>query len=469
METVKADCLVIGAGPGGYAAAWAAAERGRRVQLIEHTPRLGGVCLHHGCIPSKALLHATALIREAKGLSSKRGIEFGEPTIKLETLRAWIQSIVERLEQGIRSVSRSKGIELIVGRARWVDASTLQVDTPTGPQRFSYQQAILAVGSRPTLPRTLAVRDPRIMTSTEALACDEIPRDLLVVGGGYIGLELGTVYATLGSRVVLVEAMPSVLPGVDLDLVRPLLRATQRLFTAIHCDTRVVAMERVGEQITVVCEGLGGTTSAVYDRVLVAVGRVPNTDALGLEHTQVTTDAQGFVTVNAMQQTSDPAIYAIGDIVGGPLLAHKAHHEARVAVEALTGHARAQMTRVIPAVIFTDPEVAWCGLTETAANAAGIPVRVVRFPWAASGRAVSMDRPDGLTKLLIEPSTERILGVGMVGAGAGELISEGALAMEVGATARTLADVIHPHPTLSETLMECAERFYSAPTRLAAR
>ena len=469
MESITTDIVVIGAGPGGYAAAFYAADKGKRVILVEQDARLGGVCLNRGCIPSKALLHATALMREANASGDIRGITFGVPHVNLATLRAWKESVLERLGQGISGLSRQRGVAVWHGRAQFEDSTTLRVQTEEGLRQIRYQTAIVAVGSQPTLPEPFALGDPRIMTSTEALELDEIPPALLVVGGGYIGLELGTVYATLGSRVVLVEAMESILMGVDPDLARPVVRYVERAFAALHLGTTVAAIDARGTQLHVTVETHGERHDERYDRVLVCIGRVPNCEGLGLERTKVTRDAKGFIAVNERQQTADPSIYAIGDVVGGPLLAHKAAREARVAVEVIAGEASSRADVIIPAVVFTDPEIAWCGLTEAEARARGVPVEVAKFPWSASGKAVSLDRPDGLTKLIVDPETERILGVGIVGVNAGELIGEGVLAIELGATANEMAKTVHPHPTLSETLQEAAELFYGYATHAVAR
>lgn len=468
MKHFETDLVVVGAGPGGYAAAFYAADLGQKVILVEQDARLGGVCLNAGCIPSKALLHATGLVRESR-VSAKRGIRFPEPEIDLGALRAWKEGILEKLGGGIRTLAERRSVEVTRGRGYFEDSRTLRVETEAGQKFIRFGAAILAVGSKPALPAAFDLGNPRVMTSTEALDLEEIPRGLLVVGGGYIGLELGTVYATLGSSVVLVEATGSLLPGMDPDLVRPVQQYAQRAFKEVRLNVKVSKMSTHGKQIKVVMETAGQKREELYDRVLVSIGRVPNCENLGLENTKVAKDGKGFVQVNEKQQTADPAIYAIGDVVGGALLAHKASKEARVAVEALTGENVSSREVLIPAVVFTDPEVAWVGLTEASAVAKKIPVEVARFPWAASGRALTLDRPDGLTKLILEPGTERLLGVGIVGHGAGELISEGALAMEMGATAKDLAETVHPHPTLSETLMECAESFYGTSTHLFLR
>lgn len=468
MEPLKSEIVVLGAGPGGYAAAFYAADKGHKVILVEQQKRLGGVCLNHGCIPSKALLHATQLVREAR-ISSARGISFGEPRIDLARMRAWKDSILDKLAQGIAGLAQRRGVEVFQGRGHFEASQTLRVETQDGQKFINYEKAILAVGSKPAMPSAFDLGNKRVMTSTEALDLEEIPNELLVVGGGYIGMEMGTVYASLGSKVTLVELLDSLLLGADPDLVRPVTRYAQEAFKETRLKTKVLKMATSGKQIKVTMESEKQRREELYDRVLVCVGRAPNCNDLGLQNTKVETDDNGFAKVNDQQQTSDPAIYAIGDVAGGAMLAHKAAKEAKVAVDSITGEASSSAGVIIPAVVFTDPEVAWCGLTETEAKEKGIQVEVAKFPWAASGRALTLDRPDGTTKLIIEPETERILGVGIVGVGAGELISEGVLAVEMGATARDLANSVHPHPTLSETLMECAEVFYGYPTHTFVR
>ena len=462
MEPIKTDIVVLGAGPGGYAAAFYAADLGKKVILVEKDKRLGGVCLNRGCIPSKALLQATKLVTEARE-SAHRGITFETPKIELEKLRAWKESVLEKLGGGIKSLAQKRGVTVINGRGYFEGSQLLRVESEQGQQFISYDKAIVAVGSRSALPKAFDLGNPRIMTSRGALELEEIPKDLLIVGGGYIGMELGTVYAALGSQVVVVEALDSILAGADADLARPVLARAKKMFKEIRLKTRVLKMSTAGKQIKVVTELDGKPREELFDRVLVAVGRWPNSDDLGLEQTKVARDDKGFIQVNARQETADPAIYAIGDIAGGLMLAHKAAKEARIAVECITG-ADSKFEHVVPAVVFTDPEVAWCGLTENEAAAKNIPVQVAKFPWGASGRALTYDRTDGLTKLILEPETERVLGVGIVGHGAGELIAEGVLAVEMGATARDLAECIHPHPTLSETVMEAAETFFGHAT-----
>ena len=468
MEPIKTEIVVIGAGPGGYAAAFYAADLGRRVLLVERDERLGGVCLNRGCIPSKALLHATQVIDEA-ALSEARGVIFGKPRLELDKLRAWKGSVIDRLARGLDGLCSRRGVRRLHGRGHFEDSRTLRVETAEGQQFINYDKAVIAVGSRPAMPAAFDLGNQRIMTSTEALELEDVPGRLLVVGGGYIGMELGTVYARLGSEIVLVEALSDLLPGVDADLVRPVARVAESLFKDIRVKTKVLRMATSGKKIKVAMEVNGAAREESYDRVLVSVGRTPSYEDLGLENTGVRIGADGFIECNDQQQTADPAVYAIGDATGGALLAHRATKEARVAVEVIAGESSTVTDVVIPAVVFTEPEVAWCGLTEREARARKAPVEIVKFPWSASGRALTLDRPEGLTKLILEPETERILGMGITGAGAGELIGEGVLAIEMGATARDLAESVHPHPTLSETLMECAEMFYGAATHTPPR
>ena len=468
MDPIKTDIVVVGAGPGGYAAAFYAADLGMKVMLIEREARLGGVCLNRGCIPSKALLYATHQITSARE-SEHRGITFAAPTVDLAKLRTWKESILTKLGGGIAQLAKMRHVEVVTGRAYFEGSQTLRIETDKGQQFVNYEQAIIAVGSLPALPKAFDLGNPRVMTSNEALEIEDIPQNLLVVGGGYIGMELGTVYAALGSRVVVVEALDTILAGADADLARPVIAYAKKAFKEVRLKTKVAKMSTVGKQIKVtIDDGSGTMRDELYDRVLVSVGRVPNAADLGLENTKVERDERGFIKVNPRQETSDPHIMAIGDIAGGVMLAHKASKEARVAVEVLTGEASV-FESVIPAVVFTDPEVAWCGLTETEAKAKGIPHENAKFPWGASGRALTLDRPDGVTKLIIDPETERILGVGITGHGAGELIAEGVLALEMGATVRDLAETVHPHPTLSETMMEAAEVYFGHATHTYIR
>ena len=468
MEATKAEVIVIGGGPGGYAAAFYAADKGKKVILVEQEKNLGGVCLNRGCIPSKALLNATHHITAARE-SAHRGITFSEPQIDLDKLRAWKDGVIQKLASGVTMIAQRRGVQVIHGRGYFEDAKTLRVETADGQKFFNFEQVIIAVGSKPAMPKVFDLGNPRIMTSTEALQIEDVPENLLVIGGGYIGMELGTVYATLGSKVTVVEALEAILAGGDPDLVRPVVRYAEKNFREVRLKAKVVKMATVGKQIKVITEKDGQQKEEMYDRVLVSVGRVPNAGDLGLEHTGVELDDRGFIKVNAQQQTNVAGIYAIGDIAGGVMLAHKAAREARVAVENIVGENTTFENVIIPAVGFTDPEVAWCGLTENEAKAKNIEIEVAKFPWAASGRAISYDRTDGLTKLIVDPQSERILGVGIVGHGAGELISEGVLAVEMGATVEDLALSIHPHPTLSETLMEAAEVFFGTATHTYTR
>jgi len=463
----QTDVVVIGAGPGGYAAAFCAADQGHQVILIEKRKRLGGVCLNQGCIPSKALLHVAKLIKEAKD-SENRGVSFSEPKIDLEKMRHWKNCIIEKLSQGVQFVASKRNVEVICGEAHFENSTTVSIKTEEGDRQINFKKAIIATGSKPALPSVFDLGSPHIMTSTEALELNDIPKDLLVIGGGYIGMELGTVYSALGSNVVVVEALSGILTGADPDLARYVLNYAQENFKDIRLSTKVASMSLEGDKVKVAFEGSGELKEELYDKVLVSVGRVPNSEGLGLENTQVQKTDTGFIQVNNQQQTQDPNIYAIGDVSGGVLLAHKASKEARIAVGALSGN-EGSNEFLIPAVVFTDPEVAWVGLTHEEAKEKDIPVNVARFPWAASGRANSFDRPDGLTKLIIEPETDKILGVGIAGHGAGELIAEGVLAVEKGLIARDLAEIVHPHPTLSETLKECAEAYYDECTHVAPR
>ena len=469
MEAIQTDIVVVGAGPGGYAAAFYAADLGKKVVLIERDPRLGGVCMNRGCIPSKALLNASHMIEAAKE-SAHRGIFLGEPRVEVDKLRAWKESILSKLGQGIAGLARMRGVTVVHGKGYFEDSSTLRVETASGQQYYRFDKAIVAVGSRPALPKAFDLGNPRVMTSTEALEVADIPEKLLVIGGGYIGMELGTVYANLGSTVTLIEAMDTILAGADADLVRPVAARAKKAFSEMRLKGKVLKMASAGKQVKVVSEHEGKTVEELYDRVLVSVGRIPNGQDLGLENTKAQLDEKGFLKVDERMQTTDPNLYAIGDIAGGILLAHKASKEARIAVENIAGEGRAvNKDYVIPAVVFTDPEVAWVGLTEQEAKQKGIAVEVAKFPWGASGRALTYDRTDGMTKLILEPGTHRILGVGIVGHGAGELIGEGAVAVEMGATAEDLASIVHPHPTLSETVMEAAEVFFGHATHVHSR
>jgi dihydrolipoamide dehydrogenase len=464
VDPIHTEIVVLGAGPGGYAAAFYAADLGKKVLLVEQDKKLGGVCLNRGCIPSKALLHASKMIFEARE-SAHRGITFGAPQIELDKLRAWKNSIVDKLAGGVSFLAKKRGVQVLTGRGYFEGSQSLRVETAEGQQFLTYDKAIIAVGSKAALPKVFDLGNPRIMTSREALEVEEIPEDFLVVGGGYIGMELGSVYANLGSKVVVVEALAGILSGADPDLIRPVEQFARKNFRELRFNTKVTQMSSKGKKIRVVTEGPDKVEKEeLFDRVLVSVGRVPRFHDLGLENTKIEQDERGFIKVNDKQETADPALLAIGDIAGGVLLAHKASKEARVAVETIVGEPSTSAGVIIPAVVFTDPELAWCGVTETEARAKGMEIEVARFPWGSSGRALTFDRPDGLTKLIVDVATERVIGVGLVGHGAGELIAEGVVAIEMGATVRDLAESVHPHPTLSETIMEAAEVFYGVST-----
>jgi dihydrolipoamide dehydrogenase len=463
MDSIKTEIVVVGAGPGGYAAAFYAADLGKKVILIEREKRLGGVCLNRGCIPSKALLYATHQIVNARE-SEHRGITFAEPTLDLSKLRTWKESVIEKLGGGVATLAKMRGVQVIQGRAYFEGSNKLRVETEQGQQFVEYDKAVLAVGSLAAMPKAFDLGNPRVMTSTGALEIEDIPENLLVVGGGYIGMELGFVYSALGSKVTVIEALDSILATADADLARPVVANAKKSFKEIRLKARVTKMSTVGKQIKVESEYNGEKLTELYDRVLVSVGRVPNSADLGLENTKVELDEKGFVKVNHHQLTNDPSIYAIGDIAGGIMLAHKAHKEARIAVENINGEDTVFENVIIPAVVFTDPELAWCGLTEAEAKEKGLTYQVAKFPWSASGRALSFDRTDGVTKMIIDPETNRLIGVGICGAGAGELIAEATLAMQMGATAEDIALTVHAHPTLSETVMECAEVFFGHAT-----
>jgi dihydrolipoamide dehydrogenase len=467
QETGKLRVAIVGAGPGGYAAAFLAADLGMQVTLIDPEVNPGGVCLYRGCIPSKALLHVAKLIEESQQ-AKNWGIEFPSPKIDLARLRSWKEGVVKKLTGGLGILSKQRHVAFIQGRAAFENSTTLRISKADGTEEVrSFDRIILATGSRPAIIPALKLDSPRLMDSTGALNLEDIPGSLLVVGGGYIGLELGSVYAALGTRVTVVEMLPGLLPGADRDLVLPLHKRLEKMFEAILLNTTVASLKEEEAGIRATFEGAAvqeKDREKVYDRVLVSVGRKPNSEIAGLDTTQVQVSPRGFIEVNKQLQTADPSIYAIGDVVGEPMLAHKAMHEGRTAVEAIAGHKVAFEPAAIPAVVFTDPEVAWCGLTETQAEKEGREIKVAKFPWAASGRAVTLDRPEGMTKLLIDPRTERVLGVGIVGVGAGDLIAEGVVAIEMAALAKDVAMSIHPHPTLSETVMEAAEVFFGTST-----
>ena len=451
----EVDVAVLGGGPGGYSAAFRCAELGLETVVIDATGRLGGACLYEGCIPSKALLHVAAVLSEAER-AKEFGVDFGEPRVSLDPLRKWKQErVVGQLARGLASVARGKHVEVVGGRGVFEDSTTLRIEGGDALRKIRFKHAIVATGSRPSgLPGVTLVSD-RVMDSTAALELPDIPERLLVIGGGYIGLEMGTVYATLGSQVTLVEMTDGLLPGVDRDLVQPLQRRLEKLFTAVHLKTKVTALREAGAAIEADWEGQGAQR---FDRVLIAVGRRAQSGGLGLEATRVRlADRTGFIHVDERCRTEDPHLYAVGDVTGEPMLAHRAMRQGKVAAEAIAGQPSAFDNVAIPAVVFTDPEIAWCGLSEAQAKAQGIEPKVSKFRWAASGRAATIGRSDGLTKLVADEQSGRVVGVGIVGPGAGELIAEATLAVETAALVEDVAATIHAHPTLSETLMEAAE------------
>lgn len=461
----ETQLLVIGGGPGGYPAALHAADHGMQVTLVDQDPKLGGVCLNRGCIPSKALLHVAKLLHETRE-AAEWGLTFAEPQVDLDKLRAFVQQkVVGKLTGGIGQLTKGRGVDVVKGHATFTGPNEVQVSGDT-PQTIRFKNCIIATGSVPAVPKAWQLGDDRVMDSTGALLIPDIPKTMLVIGGGYIGLEIGTVYAAMGTKITVVEALDGILPLADRDLVAPLEKKLRKEFAAIYLNTKVARLEATKDGIVATLEGKDVPGQVTFDRVLVSVGRRPNFADLGLDKAGVKQDERGFVLVDKQRRTNVPHIQAIGDIAGEPGLAHKATAEARVAVEVLAGEPAAWDPRAIPAVIFTDPEIAWAGLTQKDAEAQGIPHEVLKFPWAASGRAVSVARTEGLTKMLVEPESKRVLGVGLVGVGVGEMIAESVLAIEMGAVARDVLESIHPHPTLSETVMESAELAYGSATHV---
>ncbi len=458
---------IIGGGPGGYAAAFLAADLGLDVTLIDREKNPGGVCLYRGCIPSKALLHVAKLLNETKD-AKHMGLDFPEPKINLDRLREWKNEVVGKMTGGLGILSKQRKVNYIQGNASFINSKKLKIEKKNGgTDELSFDKVIIATGSVIASIPSLDIKSKRLLNSTTALDLPEIPKNLLVVGGGYIGLELGSVYKSLGSKVSVVEMMPGLLPGADRDLVSYLAKRIEKSFEKVMLNSRVLEMNEMDKGINVKIKGEDGKEfEEVYDYVLMSIGRKPETKGLGLENTKVKINQRGWIKVNQQLQTDDPDIYAIGDIVGEPMLAHKASHEGRTAVEAIAGHKVAFEPKAIPAVVFTDPEIAWAGITENYAKEKGIDYKVAKFPWAASGRATTLDRSDGVTKIIVNPQTERILGIGICGPSAGELIAEGVLAIEMAANLTDLKLTIHPHPTLSETLMEAAEVFFGQSTHI---
>jgi dihydrolipoamide dehydrogenase len=460
----EVELLVLGAGPGGYTAAFRAADLGLKVTLVERWPTLGGVCLNVGCIPSKALLHAAKVIDEAQGMSA-HGVEFGAPRIDLAKLRDWKSKVVGKLTGGLAGLARQRKVEIVRGVGKFLSPHVIEVSHEGKAQRIRFAQCIVAAGSEPIALPFMPL-DPRIMDSTGALELPEPAGRLLVIGGGIIGLEMACVYEALGAKVSVVELTPQLMPGCDLDLVRPLEKRLKARYQQILLGTKVTAVKASAESLQVSFENTAGASTQSFERVLVAVGRVPNGRLIGAESAGITVSERGFIAVDKQQRTNVAHIFAIGDVVGQPMLAHKATHEAKVAAEVAAGHKRYFDARVIASVAYTDPEVAWVGLTELAAKAEGIAYEKGVFPWAASGRSLSLGRDEGITKLLFDPATQRVLGGGIVGPSAGELIAEVALAIEMGADAADIGLTVHPHPTLSETVAMSAEAFEGTLTDL---
>jgi len=461
---MKSDLVVLGSGPGGYSAAFRAADLGLNVVLVERDATLGGVCLNVGCIPSKALLHAAKVIADARDMAA-HGVHFAAPRIELDALRNWKGKVVGQLTKGLEGLARQRKVEVVKGVGSFTSPNTLAVTGADGTTTIEFKQAIIAAGSEPVRLPGLP-EDPRIIDSTGALELTDIPARLLVIGGGIIGLEMATVYMELGAKVTVVELTPELIPGADRDLIKPLEKRLKAGLAGIMTGTKVSKVEAGADELTVHFEGAGAPATAGFDRVLVAVGRRPNGGGIGADQAGVTVDARGFIAVDKQMRTNVPHIFAIGDIVGQPMLAHKAMHEGKVAAEVAAGHKAAFDARVIPSVAYTDPEVAWVGVTETEAQARGLKVEKGAFPWAASGRALSLGRSEGMTKLIIDPEDGRVIGAGIVGPGAGDLIAEVALAIEMGCDAEDIGLTIHPHPTLSETIAMAAEMWSGTITDL---
>ena len=455
-EENHADLVVLGAGPGGYTAAFRAADLGKKVVLIERYAALGGVCLNVGCIPSKALLHVAKVITEAEE-TEHQGVVFGKPTIEVDKLRTWKDSVISKLTKGLTALAKQRKVEVIHGIGKFISSHLIQVETASGIKNVSFEHCIIAAGSSVTRIPGFPYDDPRLIDSTGALNLADIPKRMLIIGGGIIGLEMATVYDALGSSVSVVELMDQLIPGADADLVKPLHRRIQKRYEAIYLKTRVTRIESRDEGLRVTFAGEKSLEPQTYDRVLLAVGRRPNGRDIGAENAGIHVNERGFISVDERLRTNVSHIFGIGDIVGEPMLAHKATHEGKLVAEIIAGHKATFDARTIPSVAYTDPEIAWMGLTETEAKKQGIDYERASFPWAASGRAIAMGREEGMTKLLLDKNTRRILGAGMVGVNAGELIAEAVLALEMGADMQDIGLTIHPHPTLSETIFFASE------------
>ena len=462
---LHAEVLVIGAGPGGYSAAFRAADLGKKVVLVDKGPTLGGVCLNVGCIPSKALLHAAKVIDETKEMN-EHGVSFSAPTVDIDKLRSWKGGIVNKLTGGLSGLAKQRKVTVVIGVAKFTSPTSIQVQTAEGSKTISFDHAIIACGSEPVTLPFIPHGDPRVIDSTGALELNGLPKRLLVLGGGIIGLEMATVYHSLGVKVTIVELMDQIIPGADKDIVTPLMKRIDKRYEKILLKTKVTAVTASNDGLQVTFEGPNGTSTDVFDRLLVAVGRRPNGKMIGAEAAGVAVDERGFIAVDKQMRTNVTHIFAIGDVVGQPMLAHKAVHEAKVAAEVTAGHKSVFDAKVIPSVAYTDPEVAWVGLTEIEAKAKGIKYGKGVFPWAASGRSLSLGRDEGITKVLFDEEHERIIGCGIVGPSAGDLIAEAALAIEMGADAADIGLTIHPHPTLSETIGMAAEAFEGTITDL---
>ncbi len=469
MERVVTEVAVIGAGPGGYPAAFALADKGKKVTLIDPELNPGGVCLYRGCIPSKALLHAAKVAEEARD-AADFGLSYGEPKIDPEKLFSWKDEVVSKLTGGLRTLVKARKVDYLRGRASFTSSSTLRIVTASGEEReVLFENAVISTGSVSRRIPGVDFASPNVVDSDGALSMGEIPKTLLVVGGGYIGLELGTFFSSMGTEVTVVEMLPRLVQGVDRDLAGVLKKRLDEKFRSIMLETKLASINELDNEVQVSFEADGKSFQERYEKVLISVGRVPYTEGLGLENTRVAVDGQGFIETDSQRRTADPAIFAIGDVAGEPMLAHKATYEGRIVAEVITGAKTQYDPRAVPAVIFTDPEIAWCGVTESEAKESGMEVDVSKFPWAASGRALTLNRTDGLTKIIAHRGTQRVVGVGIVGTQAGELISEAVLAIEMGATTEDISFSIHPHPTLTETLMEAAEGIYGASTHLMKR